>query len=255
MTPSQYDALVRHFDRLCDADGGERAEAIAALRRDDPVLAERLAAMLSGDGASLSLLERAVRDAGGSTIGDDLADELLAQGHLVEDRYRIEERLGAGGGGRVYRATDTRDGATVALKLLKPDLAANRSALRRFEREFRALEGLDHPNCLRVLAQGREAGRPFIVMEYAAGGDLTRLIGADTSKLLPVLAQVVAGLDYVHSRRIIHRDLKPANVLLSDTDPVVAMLSDFGIALVEDDESTSLTRSGALLGTLDFLSP
>ena len=144
--------------------------------------------------------------------------------------YRIEEELGHGGMGVVYRAVDLRLGRSVALKVLPPEAASDADRRKRFEQEARAAAALSHPGIAAVYELG-ESGELFIVYEYIAGRTLRALQqGAPLSfpELLGVAADVADALAAAHSRGIVHRDLKPENVMCS-TDGQTKIL-DFGLA-------------------------
>jgi tetratricopeptide (TPR) repeat protein len=175
-------------------------------------------------------------------------------GTVVAERYQIEAWLGGGACGDVYRALDREHDHPVALKLLRPRRMNDVRQVHRFRREFRAVARIDHPGCLRVFAEGQDGGQRFIAMEYVAGGNLGRLIGAPSEVLLVVCARLSAALDCVHARRIVHRDLKPANVLLTPEWPPQPKLADFGIVKLPED-GARLTDTGALLGTIDYMAP
>ncbi len=180
----------------------------------------------------------------------------IPPGTVLGGRYRLDEGVGSGGGGVVYRALDLESGASVAVKLLRPDRVADARARLRFQREVRAISRLAHPGCLRVLDHGAAAGQIYMVTEFMPGGDLRRLAGEPPARLLPVLVALARSLAYVHGRRIVHRDLKPSNVLLTADDPPQPRLADFGIAAVESEPVEWATTTGhTLRGTVDFMAP
>ena len=143
--------------------------------------------------------------------------------------HRIEAVAGAGGMGVVYRATHLLLGRTVALKLMAPSLASNAAFRSRFEREWRMLGGLDHPNIIDIYEAGEVDDRPYISMRWVSGGDLAARLrgttGLEPGVALDILGQVAAALDAAHARGVVHRDIKPANVLL---DGERVWLTDFG---------------------------
>jgi serine/threonine-protein kinase len=174
----------------------------------------------------------------------------------VVGRYRLEQRLGAGGMGTVYRAVDD-GGQAVAVKFLSPALAGDPGVVARFDREVRLLAGLDHPSIVRVIDHGSHDGAPWFAMELVAGEDLRKRFG--TGLLAPpeveaIFQPLLAALEHAHGRGIVHRDLKPANVLLAAG---AVKLADFGIAHLDggDGTRTSLTATAAVLGTLPYMAP
>ena len=174
----------------------------------------------------------------------------------IADRYLIERELGAGGMATVYLARDRKHERTVALKVLRPDLAAVLGA-ERFLLESRITAGLDHPHILTLIDSGESAGLLWYVLPYVRGESLRARL--DREKQLPVEAalklasQVASALDYAHRHGVIHRDVKPENILLHEGEAVV---TDFGIALaVREAGGTRLTGTGLSLGTPHYMSP
>ena len=175
----------------------------------------------------------------------------------LEGRYRIERELGAGGMATVYLAADLKHERKVAVKVLKPELAAVVGA-ERFVAEIKTTANLQHPHILPLHDSGEADGFLFYVMPYVEGETLRDRI--EREKQLPVkdsldIARKVAGaLDYAHARGVVHRDIKPANVLLSEQgEPLVA---DFGIALaVAHAGAGRITETGLSLGTPHYMSP
>ncbi|HEX7123591.1 MAG TPA: serine/threonine-protein kinase, partial [Gemmatimonadaceae bacterium] len=174
----------------------------------------------------------------------------------LADRYEVERQIGVGGMAIVFLARDLRHGRPVALKLLRPELAAV-LGVERFLSEIRVTANLQHPHLLPLFDSGEVDGLLYYVMPYVEGESLRQRL--DREKQLPVdeairLAVTVAGaLDYAHRHQVVHRDLKPENILLHDGQPVV---SDFGIALaVTNAGGTRVTQTGLSLGTPQYMSP
>jgi eukaryotic-like serine/threonine-protein kinase len=169
--------------------------------------------------------------------------------------YELEELIGQGGMGRVYRAKDLT-GRFVALKLLSPDLARSAEALARFKQEGLIAGQLNHPNCVFVHRVDEDSGTPFIAMELMTGQTLKDLVllrgPLPYQEAIRLILQCIDGLIAAHTAGMIHRDIKPANCYLDDTGNV--KVGDFGLArsLVGDSE---LTQAGAFLGTPLFASP
>jgi serine/threonine protein kinase/tetratricopeptide (TPR) repeat protein len=163
-------------------------------------------------------------------------------------RYRIVSKIGAGGMGDVYLATDTRLERTVALKFLPVEVAANAERMRRFVQEARAAAALNHPHIAHIYEIGEAAGMHFIAMEYVDGHTLREKIHQDRAPLLQLLkwlTQVAEGLTKAHAAGIVHRDLKPDNIMV--TRDGYAKILDFGLAkLVERERQEGTSRSGSL---------
>jgi eukaryotic-like serine/threonine-protein kinase len=173
---------------------------------------------------------------------------------LGEGRYRLEQRLGAGGMASVWLAVDQRLGRPVAVKIVADTLAGDEHWLRRFRREARAAARLSHAGVVPVFDYGVEDDRPYLVMEYVPGGTLAHRLRDSDAPAPPahrLARELLEALGAVHAAGILHRDIKPANLLLDEHDHV--RLTDFGIAQPQD--ATSLTRTGMVVGTLRYLAP
>ncbi|MGD9101771.1 MAG: tetratricopeptide repeat protein, partial [Anaerolineae bacterium] len=184
----------------------------------------------------------------------------LAPGQRLAERYLIEQELGRGGMGVVYRAHDERESRTVAVKTILS--ASGGEKVRRFRLEVRTLKSLQHPHIVTVHDSGQANGIPFYVMEYIAGPDLVRL-RAQRGGFLTVAETVAIGvqlgkaLAYLHNQGKIHRDIKPANIMLLESEPaspIHVKLMDFGL-IKTADVSAQLTASGVWMGTLPYLAP
>jgi serine/threonine-protein kinase len=169
-------------------------------------------------------------------------------------RYEITGIIGSGGSGHVYSALDRTVGRVVAIKMLNtPDEA---DLVRRFRDEAKTVANLHHKNIVTVHEYGEEEGVPYLVMEYLNGTTLQSLIGQGTLSLLEkveIMSEVAEGLQYAHEHRITHRDIKPANIMRL-TDGSVKIM-DFGIARLAAPNTTKLTQSGLLIGSLMYMAP
>jgi class 3 adenylate cyclase/tetratricopeptide (TPR) repeat protein/predicted Ser/Thr protein kinase len=170
--------------------------------------------------------------------------------------YRIESFLGRGGMSVVYLAEDLSLGRPVALKLLAARLAEDERFRERFHRESRLAASLDHPNVIPIYEAGEAGGQLYIAMRYVEGVTLGQLLDREGTlepgRSLVLLGQVASALDAAHARGLVHRDVKPGNVLVTGDDH--AYLSDFGLTK-RSEGSDSLTDTGGLLGTIDYVAP
>ena len=175
---------------------------------------------------------------------------------ILPPRYRNPEPIGRGGMGDIYRATDSALGRDVAIKILADRYAQDASVRQRFTREALAAARLSaEPNTITIFDVGEHEGRPYIVMEYLAGGSLDDVLREGgpqpPEQALRWLEQAAAALDAAHARGVVHRDVKPGNLLLDQEQNV--HVADFGIASATDMDS--LTMTGTVLGTAGYLSP
>ncbi len=179
--------------------------------------------------------------------------------------YEIQSPLGSGGMGEVYRATQSRLGRQVAIKVLSPEFASDPDRLRRFEQEARSASALNHPNIISIYDVGCEGANSYIAMEFVEGKTLRDLLAAGPipiKKSLQIVSQIADGLAKAHTAGIVHRDIKPENVMVT-RDGFVKIL-DFGLAKLtrpdpEGSESTvagfNSTQMGMVLGTVGYMSP
>jgi eukaryotic-like serine/threonine-protein kinase len=179
--------------------------------------------------------------------------------------YKILEKLGVGGQGTVYKATDGKLGRTVVVKVLPPELTAREANLRRFEREARLASSLDHPNICTIFDLDEAEGHHFIAMQYVAGRNVRQLVNGhplDLKSALLIAIQVTDALATAHARGIIHRDIKSGNVMVTPSGQVKIL--DFGLAKLLDDTEdsststihrTDLTEVGVPYGTATYAAP
>ncbi len=181
------------------------------------------------------------------------------------DRYEVGALLGRGGMAEVHEGRDLRLGRRVAVKILKPDLAADPTFLARFRREAQSAAALNHPHIVAVYDTGDDqlgesptaATVPYIVMELVEGITLREVLASGNplvpERALQITSEILAALDYSHRHGIIHRDIKPANVMLTTAGSVKVM--DFGIARATADPSQTATSTSQVMGTAAYLSP
>jgi eukaryotic-like serine/threonine-protein kinase len=181
---------------------------------------------------------------------------MVGRGRMLAGRYRLDELVGSGGAGQVWRAVDLVLERPVAVKLLWPDAAGDPVARARFRAEARHASCLSHPGVAQVHDYG-ECGpedTPFLVLELVDGSSLAGVLAAgplDPADTIDVIAQVAAGLQAAHSAGLVHRDIKPANLLVGRDGQV--KITDFGLASVTG--SASVTTTGVVVGTAAYLAP
>lgn len=171
------------------------------------------------------------------------------------DYYRIENPISRSGMASIFRAIDTRDNRTVALKIPHPDMEADPILFDRFQRESGIGERLNHPGVMRVFG-GEKRTRVYMVMEWCNGRLLREILSQgrmSQDRAIRIAIKVLEALEYIHENGVIHRDLKPENIMVDDHDDI--KLIDFGIA--GDSEARRLTYANftATLGTADYISP
>ena len=185
---------------------------------------------------------------------------------LAGGRYQLGQLIGRGGMAEVHVALDTRLGRTVAVKIMRADLANDDIFLARFRREAHAVAQMNNPNIVNIYDSGEELVSsesgdterlPYIVMEYVKGQTLRDIIKVNGALSQRDCEQVMLGvlnaLDYSHRMGIIHRDIKPGNIMISEQGVVKVM--DFGIARALDDSAATMTQSQGVVGTAQYLSP
>jgi Tol biopolymer transport system component/predicted Ser/Thr protein kinase len=255
--PAGRDAFLRDG---CGGDDELRREIEKLL--EEPADAQQFLATGEGFGSS----DRADPPSGGVAAASPASGAPLRSGMQLGP-YRIEQMLGAGGMGEVFRARDSRLHRTVAIKVLPPDRTDDPQRRYRFLQEARAASALNHPQIVTLYDIAREADIDFLVMEYVAGSSLDRLIARRRLPILELLAyalQISSALAAAHKAGIVHRDIKPANIIV--TDDGRAKVLDFGLAKLAEvaapDAPTEartnpgmLTKPGLVMGTLAYMSP
>ncbi len=192
-----------------------------------------------------------------------LGSEAWGEGHVIAGKFRLSRRLGQGGMGSVWAAEHLALHSTVAIKIIDPSIAKNPEALGRFMREAQAAAALRSPHVVQTLDYGVEEGVPFIAMELLEGETLAQRLDTvghlSAESTARILTQVGRAISRAHEGGIVHRDLKPDNIfLVRNDDDEVAKVLDFGIAKDTGSglgQSSSQTRTGAILGTPYYMSP
>ncbi len=237
------------FDEVLDLTPGDRARILAQGSAGDPELRREVEALLEAAGRTGITGKLA-----GALVGP--AAHHPAPPPVVVSQYEIVERVGGGGMGIVYKARDPRLQRFVALKYLPASVGANPELKHRFLREAKTIASLDHPNLCTIFEVAEpEAGQLVIVMPYYEGETLRQKIARGplpVAEALEYALQVARGLDHAHAAGVVHRDIKPANIVVTPGGQVKIL--DFGIAKVAA-ANADLTRTGAVLGTLSYMSP
>jgi serine/threonine protein kinase/Flp pilus assembly protein TadD len=178
----------------------------------------------------------------------------LTRGALFADRYEIIEELGSGGMGKVYRVEDKKISEEIALKLIRPEIAADKKTIHRFRNELTTARKIRHKNVCGMYDLGEHKGIHYITMEYVSGEDLKSLVRRvtfDTGTAIKIAKQVCEGLSEAHRSGVIHRDLKPSNIMIDKEGN--ARIMDFGIA--RSKTTKGITREGIIIGTPEYMSP
>src|SRR5215472_1871287 len=252
-------------DRRCPRCGSVYSDAARFCPKDGSMLVEvqtkspAAKPASPGPGNNTSVRTPAPPPPGGPDRASTLSNQLL------DGRYQISKKLGEGGMSYVYLAKELSSGEEVAIKVLSPRLASDKSSVERLRREAGLAMRLDHPNVCRILRLGEsEDGLIYLVMPFLKGELLSdrevRGGPMDVAVSVALLKQMCAGLHHAHELQIIHRDLKPENVMLVPDDgagPERAVIMDFGLAKERraDPAIAKLTATGIILGTPEFMSP
>jgi len=264
VTPERWQRMKQLFEAALEQEPTSREKFLARAAADDPTLADEVMRLLASDreaGAFLSAPPDLSSDALGPRDEPTARRESDAAPPLVlpslSNRYRIESEIGHGSMGRVFCARDLKLEREVAIKVL-PAGARTADQLSRFEQEARAAGSLDHPNVVVVHDIGMVDGEPFIVTELLQGATLReRLRGKalPSAEAAEYALQLVQGLRAAHAKGIVHRDLKPENLFLTREGRLKIL--DFGIAKLSEApvRAASRTSEGALIGTVDYMSP
>jgi len=265
MTPARLQTVEEIFHAALDQESDRVGVFLDATCEGDEVLRRKVEALLASHQRAGSFIETTVAGIATKIIENEQADLLVGQtiGH-----YKISKRIGTGGMGDVYLATDVTAGRKAALKLLPTRFTSDAQRLKRFQQEARALVGLNHPNILTVYEIGEDRSTHYIASELIEGETLRQRLTRGRMELrqaVDVASQMAGALAAAHEAGIVHRDIKPENIMLRP-DGYVKVL-DFGIAKLAEStfaeatadgaESMTLaeTHLGSLLGTVRYMSP
>ena len=187
---------------------------------------------------------------------------MFETGTILDNKYQIQAHLGTGGMGEVYRVLDLERGQDCALKILNETMD-EQAVRRRFHREFQVLNRFQHPRLVRTYTWGFAEERPYFTMEYLPGKTLEKIIADQVllarfraSHFFDLIQQIAEGLAYIYAQGAVHRDLKPSNIMVLETeDGIETTILDLGLAKFRHLHSTSITQTGAALGTAEYMSP
>jgi serine/threonine-protein kinase len=261
MDPARWRRVEEIYQAAAERKPEERAEFLAIACAGDEDLRREVESLLAQPAVD-GMLDRPAWEA---EAGGGLPPEAtrLTAGQRIS-HYQIQEKLGEGGMGVVYRAYDTQLRRPVALKLLPPEYASDPPRRERLLREARIASALNHPNIVNIHEASSDKGVDFIAMEYIEGkslGDIIPARGLPLAKTLDYAVQIASGLAKAHAAGVVHRDLKPGNIMLTGPasgHPGLVKLLDFGLARrveLGEGHGTILTMEGAILGTPAYMSP
>jgi len=264
MTPAQLQTIEEIFYAALDQEPDDVARFLETACEGDELLRRKVEALLASRQRVGSFIETSTVGIATRIIENEQADLLVGQtfGH-----YKISKRIGSGGMGEVYLATDMTAGRKAALKLLPMRFTGDANRLKRFQQEARAVVGLNHPNILTVYEIGEDRSTHYIASELIKGETLRQRLRRgpmELSEAVDVAIQVASALAAAHETAIVHRDINPGNIMLRP-DGYVKVL-DFGIAKLAEQEAPAImptneallpatTNLGSILGTVPYMSP
>jgi serine/threonine protein kinase len=266
MDAERWQKIERVFHAALEAEPSRRATILEDSCAGDESLRREVESLLAHHKNAETFIETpAFATAKPSAISEQLSSTTggaapFAAGTVMA-QYRLLEEIGAGCMGIVYKAEDTQLGRLVALKFLPETLAADVSALERFQREARAASALNHPNICTIYDIEEYQGHTFIAMEYLDGRSLKdHILGRalDRDEISRLGIQIAEALSAAHSKGVVHRDVKPGNIVVTDSGPVKVL--DFGLAKLigsqgANGSTKSLTETHSVTGTLPYMSP
>ena len=265
MKAERWEVIKRLCSAALELDAARREQFLAQACAGDPLLREEVESLLAQQRSAENFIESPALDAAARELARDPAADLSGSTLL---HYRVEEKIGEGGMGVVYRARDTHLGRDVAIKLLPEAFSGDRERMARFEREAKLLASVNHPNIAAIHSIEKIEDTRFLVLELVEGETLAERIAKGrlpAEEALEICRQIAEALEAAHEKGIIHQDVKPANVKITPQEKVKVL--DFGLAKptlggpVAVDRSHSPTASissthpGTILGTAPYMSP
>jgi TolB-like protein/Tfp pilus assembly protein PilF len=264
MTPARLQTIKEIFHAALDCEPDQLNAFLDETCAGDEVLHANVEALLASHRQAGNFIETPVAFLAASIVENGRADLLIGQtiGH-----YKISKRIGSGGMGEVYLASDISAGRKAALKLLPTQFTGDAERMKRFQQEARAVAGLNHPNILTIYEVGADSSLRYIASELIEGETLRQRLGRESvqlSEAVEIAIQVASALAAAHEAGVIHRDVKPGNIMLRP-DGYVKVL-DFGIAKLAEQEAPATmpkdealllveTNLGSILGTVPYMSP
>ena len=260
MTPEQWEKVSEIFHAASELRGEERMRFLDEKCSGDESLRHEIDSLLEANSAAGSFISE---PAAGPFATSLLKGSAFRPGETV-GHYTVISKIGSGGMGDVFLASDTKLRRNVAIKTLSPAFEDDEAFLSRFRNEARAAAALNHPHVATVYSVEEIDGQTFIAMEYIEGKTLDALIpkgGVDAATFVDWFVPVTRALEHAHSRGIVHRDIKPGNIMMTN-DGIIKIL-DFGLAHFgpatdlrhHDGQDPTLTQPGQILGTPAYMSP
>jgi serine/threonine-protein kinase len=257
LLPDHWHELEAQLDQLLDAPTAERPALLGRLSANDRDRRRELEHLLAECERPRALLDRPAAERFAELARDE---PMIKEGSVLGDRYVIRRELGRGGMARVYLADDRRHARPVAVKIVRPELAASLGR-DRFLREISIVARMRHPNIMPLFDSGDADGLLYFIMPYEEGPSLRRRLESgppiSVAQSIGILGDIAKALAYAHERGVVHRDIKPDNVMLSGGTAVVA---DFGIAKAVSEARSvrpdrTLTQAGTGMGTAAYMAP
>ncbi len=263
MNPERWGRIKQVYQSALEVEPGRREEYLREACAGDVSLLKEVTSLLEQDRNPDGLLESPALEVVAQALGKDHSNGTHDLAGRTLLHYLIEQKIGEGGMGEVYRARDTRLDRTVALKILPPAFASDQDRMKRFIREAKAASALGHPNVATIHEVGEAEGVHFIAMEYVSGQTLSEWAGdrtVDLGQVIDIGIQLADALDEAHTKGIIHRDLKLTNAMMTARRQVKVL--DFGLAKLArpagepgGSSPSSLTANGLVIGTAASMSP